>query len=89
MTGNLGKVMKESATISLEYIKSNAKLLKIKENIFNDYNFHLHVPEGATPKDGPSAGVGMFTSILSLLSGIPVKSKLAMQNLKWSGSQSH
>ena len=78
LTGNLGKVMKESATISLEYIKSNAKLLNIKERIFNDYNFHLHVPEGATPKDGPSAGVTMITSLVSLLSQRKVKSKLAM-----------
>ena len=78
LTGNLGKVMKESATISLEYIKSNAKLLNIKESIFNDYNFHLHVPEGATPKDGPSAGVTMITSLVSLLSQRKVRSKLAM-----------
>ena len=78
LTGNLGKVMKESATISLEYIKSNAKLLNIKERIFNDYNFHLHVPEGATPKDGPSAGVTMITSLVSLLSQRKVRSKLAM-----------
>ncbi len=78
LTGNLGKVMKESATISLEYIKSNAKLLNIKESIFYDYNFHLHVPEGATPKDGPSAGVTMITSLVSLLSQRKVKSKLAM-----------
>ena len=78
LTGNLGKVMKESATISLEYIKSNAKLLNIKESIFNDYNFHLHVPEGATPKDGPSAGVTMITSLVSLLSQRKVKNKLAM-----------
>jgi len=78
LTGNLGKVMKESATISLEYIKSNAKLLNIKESIFNDYNFHLHIPEGATPKDGPSAGVTMITSLVSLISQRKVKSKLAM-----------
>ena len=78
LTGNLGKVMKESATISLEYIKSNAELLGIKENVFNDYNFHLHVPEGATPKDGPSAGVTMITSLVSLLTQRKVKSKLAM-----------
>ena len=78
LTGNLGKVMKESATISLEYIKSNAKLLNIKESIFNDYNFHLHVPEGATPKDGPSAGVTMITSLVSLLTQRKVKNKLAM-----------
>jgi len=78
LTGNLGKVMKESATISLEYIKSNAKILNIKDSIFNDYNFHLHVPEGATPKDGPSAGITMITSLVSLLSQRKIKSKLAM-----------
>src|SRR5690606_38423543 len=54
MTGNLGKVMKESATIALEYIKSNAEQLGIKPDIFENYNVHIHVPEGATPKDGPS-----------------------------------
>ena len=78
LTGNLGKVMKESATISLEYIKSNAELLGINENVFKDYNFHLHVPEGATPKDGPSAGVTMITSLVSLLTQRKVKNKLAM-----------
>ena len=78
LTGNLGKVMKESATISLEYIKSNAKLFDINDSIFNDYNFHLHVPEGATPKDGPSAGITMITSLVSLLTQRKVKSKLAM-----------
>ena len=78
LTGNLGKVMKESATISLEYIKSNAKLFDINDSIFNEYNFHLHVPEGATPKDGPSAGITMITSLVSLLTQRKVKSKLAM-----------
>ena len=67
LTGNLGKVMKESATIALEYIKSNAEILKIDKNIFKNYNYHLHVPEGSTPKDGPSAGVTMVTSLVSLL----------------------
>ncbi|MDA9290377.1 endopeptidase La, partial [bacterium] len=63
MTGNLGKVMKESATIALEYIKSNAEKLGLKQEIFEKYNVHIHVPEGATPKDGPSAGITMLTSL--------------------------
>ena len=78
LTGNLGKVMKESATIALEYIKSNAEHLEINQNIFKNYNYHLHVPEGSTPKDGPSAGVTMVTSLVSLLTQRKVKNKLAM-----------
>ena len=78
LTGNLGKVMKESATISLEFIKSNSTSLGINESLLNNYNIHLHVPEGATPKDGPSAGITMVTSLVSLLSQRRVKSKLAM-----------
>ena len=78
LTGNLGKVMKESATISLEFIKSNSTSLGINESILNNYNIHLHVPEGATPKDGPSAGITMVTSLVSLLTQRKVKSKLAM-----------
>ena len=78
LTGNLGKVMKESATISLEFIKSNSTSLGINESILSNYNIHLHVPEGATPKDGPSAGITMVTSLVSLLSQRRVKSKLAM-----------
>ena len=78
ITGNLGKVMKESATIALEYIKSNANGLSIDTNIFSKYNIHIHVPEGATPKDGPSAGITMLTSLVSLLTQKKVKNKLAM-----------
>ena len=78
LTGNLGKVMKESATIALEYIKSNAEILNIDKNIFKNYNYHLHVPEGSTPKDGPSAGVTMVTSLVSLFTQRKVKNKLAM-----------
>ena len=78
ITGNLGKVMKESATIALEYIKSNANLFSIDVNLLTKYNIHIHVPEGATPKDGPSAGITMLTSLVSLLSQKRVKSKLAM-----------
>lgn len=78
MTGNLGKVMKESATIALEYIKSNATLLNINPDIFDSYNIHIHVPEGATPKDGPSAGITMLTSLVSLFTQRKVKKSLAM-----------
>ncbi len=78
ITGNLGKVMKESATIAIEFIKANCHEFKIDSEIFNKYNFHLHVPEGATPKDGPSAGITMLTSLVSLLTQRKVKDKLAM-----------
>ena len=78
ITGNLGKVMKESATIALEFIKSNSSEFGIDSEIFKKYNFHLHVPEGATPKDGPSAGITMLTSLVSLLTQRKVKDKFAM-----------
>tara|TARA_R110002049_G_scaffold150790_3_gene314041 strand:+ start:9073 stop:11517 length:2445 start_codon:yes stop_codon:yes gene_type:complete len=78
ITGNLGKVMKESATIALEYIKSNAEYFGIKDEVFEKYNVHIHVPEGATPKDGPSAGVTMLTSLVSLFTQRKVKKSLAM-----------
>lgn len=78
MTGNLGKVMKESATIALEYIKSNAEELGIDPAIFQKYNVHVHVPEGATPKDGPSAGIAMYTSLVSLFTQRKVKKSIAM-----------
>lgn len=78
ITGNLGKVMKESATIALEYIKSNAELLDLKPEVFEKYNVHIHVPEGATPKDGPSAGITMLTSLVSLFTQRKVKKSLAM-----------
>lgn len=78
MTGNLGKVMKESATIAMEYIKSNAEVLGISPDIFQNYNVHIHVPEGATPKDGPSAGITMLTSLVSLFTQRKVKKSIAM-----------
>jgi ATP-dependent Lon protease len=78
ITGNLGKVMKESATIAMEYIKSNAETFGIKPSVFDSYNVHIHVPEGATPKDGPSAGVTMLTSLVSLFTQRKVKKNLAM-----------
>ncbi|MDO6518934.1 endopeptidase La [Zobellia uliginosa] len=78
ITGNLGKVMKESATIAMEYIKSNADRFGIDSEVFDKYNVHIHVPEGATPKDGPSAGVTMLTSLVSLFTQKKVKKSLAM-----------
>ncbi len=78
ITGNLGKVMKESATIALEYIKSNAEEFGIPNHIFDSYNIHIHVPEGATPKDGPSAGITMLTSLVSLFTQRKVKKSVAM-----------
>lgn len=78
MTGNLGKVMKESATIALEYLKSNAEIFNINPDIFSKYNVHIHVPEGATPKDGPSAGITMFISLISLFTQNKVKKGIAM-----------
>lgn len=78
ITGNLGTVMKESATIAMEFIKSNAAKLNIDEEILSKHNIHIHVPEGATPKDGPSAGITMLTSLVSTLTQKKVKKNLAM-----------
>lgn len=78
ITGNLGKVMKESATIALEYIKAHSEELGIDADIFSKYNVHIHVPEGATPKDGPSAGITMLTSLVSLFTQRKVKKSIAM-----------
>lgn len=78
ITGNLGKVMKESATIAMEYIKSNAETYGVDPEVFDKYNVHIHVPEGATPKDGPSAGITMLTSLVSLFTQRKVKKSLAM-----------
>ncbi|QXP59103.1 endopeptidase La [Olleya sp. HaHaR_3_96] len=78
ITGNLGKVMKESSTIAMEYIKAHAEELGIDPDVFEKYNVHIHVPEGATPKDGPSAGVTMLTSLVSLFTQRKVKKSLAM-----------
>ena len=78
ITGNLGKIMKESATIALEYIKSNADLFDLSKIQFDKYNVHIHIPEGSTPKDGPSAGITMLTSLVSLFSQKKVKKYLSM-----------
>lgn len=78
LTGNLGDVMKESATLALEYIKSHAAELGVNEEIFDGHDIHLHVPAGAVPKDGPSAGITMVTSLVSALTGRKVKKAIAM-----------
>ena len=78
ITGNLGKVMKESSTIALEYIKANLEEFGIAYETLINNNIHIHVPEGATPKDGPSAGITMLTSLVSTLTQRKVKAKLAM-----------
>ncbi|MAZ55353.1 MAG: endopeptidase La [Flavobacteriales bacterium] len=78
ITGNLGNVMKESSTIAMQYIKSHAKELGVNPEKLNINDVHLHVPEGATPKDGPSAGITMLTALVSLFTGRKVKAKLAM-----------
>lgn len=78
LTGNLGDVMKESAMLALEYIKAHASILNLDEEIFDNWNIHLHVPEGAIPKDGPSAGITMATALASALTQRKVKANLAM-----------
>ena len=78
MTGNLGDVMKESATIALEYIKSHPEIIGISDSLFEEKSVHIHVPEGAVPKDGPSAGITMVTAMASALTGRKVKNALAM-----------
>ena len=78
LTGNLGDVMKESATLALEYIKSHASSLEIEDEVFTTWNVHIHVPEGAIPKDGPSAGITMATSLASAFTKRKVKRNLAM-----------
>ncbi len=78
LTGNLGDVMKESAMLALEYLKAHTCLLDVSEEIFENWNIHVHVPEGAIPKDGPSAGITMVTSLASALTQRKVKPNLAM-----------
>lgn len=78
LTGNLGEVMKESAMLALEYVHAHASLFDIKEDLFENWNVHVHVPEGAIPKDGPSAGVTMVTSLVSAFTQRKVKGNVAM-----------
>lgn len=78
LTGQLGDVMKESASIALDYIRANTKKFKISSDVFEKTDIHIHVPEGAVPKDGPSAGVTMTTALVSCLSDTPVRSDVAM-----------
>jgi ATP-dependent Lon protease len=78
LTGQLGDVMKESAQAALTYIRSNATVFEIDENYFENHEFHLHIPEGAIPKDGPSAGMAMALAILSLLKNKPIRHDVAM-----------
>lgn len=78
LTGQLGDIMKESASIALDYIRANAKKFKISSDVFEKTDIHIHVPEGAVPKDGPSAGVTMTTALVSCLSDTPVRSDVAM-----------
>ncbi len=78
LTGQLGDVMKESATAALSFIRSNAASMEIDEGFFENRDIHIHVPAGAIPKDGPSAGVTMLTALVSLLTGKKIKKDLAM-----------
>jgi ATP-dependent Lon protease len=78
LTGNLGDVMKESATIAYEYLKAHSQSLGISDDVFQKYNVHIHIPEGATPKDGPSAGITMVTALASLFTQRKVRLNLAM-----------
>ncbi len=78
LTGNLGEVMKESAMLAMEYIHSHAQELDIDPRVFEHWNTHIHVPEGAIPKDGPSAGITMITSLASIFTQRKVRANLAM-----------
>ena len=88
LTGNLGDVMKESAMLALEYIKAHASVLSLNEEIFDNWNIHIHVPEGAIPKDGPSAGITMATSLASALTQMKSESQHCHDGRNHSSRQS-
>ena len=77
-TGSLGDVMQESIQAAMTVVRSRANVLGIKQNFHEKYDLHIHMPEGATPKDGPSAGIALCTAIVSILTGIPARSEVAM-----------
>jgi ATP-dependent Lon protease len=78
VTGKLGEVMKESSQAAVSYVRSRCKILGIRETFYQDTDIHIHVPEGAIPKDGPSAGIAMCTAVVSILTGKAVSRKVAM-----------
>jgi ATP-dependent Lon protease len=78
ITGNIGKVMEESAKAAISYIRANSEKLGIKDDFHSQKDIHIHIPEGAVPKDGPSAGITMTTAMVSALTGIPVRGDVAM-----------
>lgn len=78
LTGSLGEVMKESAQVALSYIRANASSLNVPEDFYQEWDIHIHIPAGATPKDRPSAGITIATAVLSLLRGKPVPHEMAM-----------
>ena len=78
LTGSLGNVMKESAMAGFSFLRANAKKFGIRADVFRKNDFHIHVPDGATPKDGPSAGVTLSLALISCLRGVPLRKKLAM-----------
>ncbi|MFO8054601.1 MAG: endopeptidase La [Bacteroidales bacterium] len=78
LTGNLGSVMKESANLAFEYLKSHSETLQLNPQIFKNWNVHMHIPEGSTPKDGPSAGITMFTALASIFTQQKIKARIAM-----------
>ena len=78
LTGQMGDVMQESARIAMSYVRSVSEQYQIEEKLFRKRDFHLHIPEGAVPKDGPSAGITMATAILSAVTGRPVRADVAM-----------
>ena len=77
-TGQLGEVMQESIHAAMTVVRSRAKMLHLPDDFYEKNDFHIHIPEGATPKDGPSAGIGMCTAIVSIVTQIPVRADLAM-----------